>query len=441
MKNRRLISRIVSLLFLFSIIFFSTEIALPQSGREAETTEEKILTIQNPNEQKPNEIDYSKLESYDYIEPTNIQPFLKVLNEFGAKGYQIKNITQIPYQPEEIIDGKSSVNIAGVVKLGEGRYEYKFVIVEETLDLAGTLNKESQIGFNPREIITFVSSQEVNVSGNDGISRGLEALLSAPQMHNLVLLEYETGKKIEPREFMLLKAGTGIGKNPTERMQSLLDETEKQNYIPVGVFLSIGFTGPQPEGSSWKLIDNYYGCLLEKTSEKQNLEIQFVRAALHGSFKKRVNKLAQEGFKVSSVRFMEGLMYKDLDESDQPVNYKWINAASKKLDEELRKLSNAGAKLRGKSMVRDFWLGGISETNLIFELPVAAEKIRYEYKSLKMVSEKPQTVLIGKTTIAPDAPVDKFREIIKQGYTFASLVCTGDKVTAVFERQVSNNNQ
>ncbi len=73
----------------------------------------------------------------------------------------------------------------------------------------------------------------------------------------------------------------------------------------------------------------------------------------------------------------------------------------------------------------------------MFEQPSVDAHNRYEYKSLKMVSDTPQTVLIGKTIVAPDAPIEKFRQIIKQGYAFASLVCTGNNVTAVFERQIS----
>ena len=444
MKYHRFCLQVFSLLFFLSVIFFSTEINLAQSGREVEPTEEKLITIPTTGEKKPNEIDFSKLESYDYIEPTNVKPFLENLNDFGAKGYQIKSITQIPFSAEEQPTGFSSVNLAGVVKLGEGKYEYKFVDIEKVRDdLAATLNKESKEGFNPREIITFLSSQEYDSGETDGISRGLDAMASAPTLNNFILLERETGKKIVPREFTVLKAGAGIIKNSSEKMQRLLDEAAKQNYIPIGVFLRLGFAGPQPKGEPYKLLDNYYGSILEKTPEKQNLQIQFLhtsRFGTFGAFKKRINKLAREGFKVSDIQLMEGLMYKDLDETNPPVNYVWIKADSKKLDDEMRKLSETGARLRDKTLVKDFWIPVLNDNNLMFEQPTVETQTRYEYKSLKMTSDKPQPILIGKTIIADD-PIKKFREIIKQGYTFASLLCADRKVTAVFERQVSKNNQ
>jgi len=441
MKYHRFSLQVVSLLFLFSVIFFSTENNLAQSGREVEPTAEKAITIQNPDEKKPSEIDYTKLESYDYIEPTNVEPFLKTLNKLGAKGYQIRNITQIPFTAAEKPTGFSSVNLAGIVKLGEGKYEYKFIDIEKTRDdLAATLNDESKEGFNPREILTFLSSQVYDSGKTDGISVSMDAMLSGPTLNNFILLERETGKKIVPREFIVLKAGAGIIKNSSEKMQLRLDEAAKQNYIPIGVFLRLGFAGPQPKGEPYKLLDNYYGSILEKTSEKQNLQIRFLhtsRFGTFGAFKKRINKLAREGFKVSDIQLMEGLMYKDLDETNPPVNYVWIKAGAKKLDDEMSKLSKTGAKLRDKTLVKNFWIPVLNENNLMFEQPTAQTQTRYEYKSLKMVSDAPQTVLIGNTIVAPDAPIKKFREIINQGYTFASLLCVDDTVTAVFERQIS----
>lgn len=439
MKYHGFSSRIVSLLFLFSIIFSPIENNFAQSGRDVEPVTEKPLTIENPDEKKPDEIDYNKLESYDYIEPTNVKPFLKALNEFGAKGYQIKNITQIPFTAAERPTGFSSVNLAGIVKLGEGKYEYKFIDINETLELAATLNKESKEGFNPREIITFLSSQEHDSGEVDAISKSMDALLSTPTLNNYVLLERETGKKVVPREFIVLKAGAGIIKNSSEKMQRRLDEAAMQNYIPIGVFLRLGFAGPQPKGEPYKLIDNYYGSILEKTSEKQNLQIRFLhtsRFGTFGSFKKRINKLAREGFKVSDIQLMEGLMYKDLDETPPPVNYVWIKADAKKLDDEMSKLAKTGAKLRDKTLVKDFWIPVLNENNLMFEQPTVETQTRYEYKSLKMIPDTPQAVLIGKTIVAEES-IKKFRRIIKEGYTFASLLCVDGKVTAVFERQIS----
>lgn len=155
MKYSRSTLRIVSLLFLFSVIVFSTESNFAQSERKVESTEEKPLTIQKTEEQKTNEIDYSKLESYDYIEPTNVVPFSKALNKLGAKGYQIRNITQVPFQAEESATGFSSVNLAGIVKLGEGKYEYKYIDIEETLDLAATINGESKEGSIRVKLLPF----------------------------------------------------------------------------------------------------------------------------------------------------------------------------------------------------------------------------------------------------------------------------------------------
>lgn len=437
MKYGKILSKIVCLLFLFPVVFFSTESVLPQSGKADESATRNLPADQSGDEQKT-EIDFSKLENYEYIEPITIIAFIKTLNKFGAKGYRFRDLTQVRYSRDAGNISVLGTKFAGIVRLDETKYEYKVIEVEASPDITAALNRESKDGFNFREIISYESSISFTQEEDDIFLKNLQAFLSAPQLHNLILLERETGKEIVPRQFQLLKAGFGIGKNPSEKMQTLLNESVKQNFYPLGAYMSYGFATPGLDKSKWQIIDNYYGIVLEKSAENQTAQFQFVRSNLQGTLKKQINKLALDGFKIGDVGFLQGLMYKNREISASTTTYQWVNANSKTLADDLLKLSNSGAKFYGTSLRMSRLSGSITESAVVFEQPPSTDQTRYEYLPLKMVNDTPQLVLIAKTIIPPDEPVRKFRRLIRQGYTFTGLIYADDEIVALFERRRSD---
>lgn len=432
MKINFRFTNFVQLLFLFAAINFSAGQALPQSGQTDKSNEPVIAPVQPADEPVKNEEDVSKLELYEYIEPKLIKTFVRRLNELGTKKYRLKDLTQTPFNGESSNVLAAGSKFAGVVRLDETKYEYKFIEVEATADVAAALNRESKDGFNFCEIISYESAATPEQE-DDLLPAALRNQLPSPQLHNLILLERETGKAMVPREFQLLKAGFGISKNPTEKMQALLDESAKQNFYPLGAFMSYGIAGR--EKGFWRLVDNYYGAILEKSTDDQITQIQFVRASLQSTFKKRANKLASDGFKMGRVGFLHGLMYKSEENSAAPTTYQWINANAKTFADELLKLSNAGAKFYGTSLRMSVLTGVITESEIVFEQLPAADRTRYEYEILRMVEETPQPLLIAKTIVPPDEPIRKFRRFLKQGYAFAGLIYADQEIVALFERR------
>lgn len=435
MKSSKIFSIVVLLFFALALTLFAVSNNFSQSnqGKENPTSQ----TIQGMNEEDKSEED-SNLELFEYIEPIPVKAFLKRLNELGAKKYRLSDYTQIPFNITGRATPGLSVSLAAIVKLDETRYEYKIIDVAETKDLAETLNRESKEGFNLRRIIAYRSVVAYNWETATLLEPVLEHFTS-PEHQNLILLERETDRKIEPHELRFTKADAGIGSKPTETMKSLLAEAGKENFYPVGIYLNLTRSKKR---FSWSGFDLYYGIIVEKFNDKPESEFEVVRAYLPGTFKKRVNKLASTGYVMGDNGFTFSLMFKERETVSPmlPKSYQWLRADSKNFAADLSKLSNNGARLYGTELgFLGFSSDAIVENELIFEQTTIAENF-YDYKVLPMVDDKPQPFLIGKTVVPGDNMMQKFRRTIKQGYSFSNLIYADETVTAVFERQRSKAN-
>lgn len=435
MKSLGFFLDFVRIAFIFSLLIFPATNNFSQSGqgkqKSPETQTDQII------EPPQNKADFSKMEAYEYIEPVPLTTFLEKLNEFGGKGYRFKDMTQIPYRNDTFKSIILKTNFAGIVKLDEMIYEYRMLNVEEIADLSVALNRQSQEGFNFREIITYQDTRTLGLEDKDDpVSKSKQMLYGSPMMYNVILLEREIGKQFTPREFQVLKAGYGIGKNPSKKMQMLIDEAAKQNMFPLAAFMSRGFALENQKESKWKIADTYYGAILEKSVEKLDAPVQFVRANFQKDFEKRVNKLASEGFRMTDSRLTQAFMYKNQTASPSTVTYKWLDGGSKSLDENLSKLASENARFVGTALSAGVWADiTITENLLILEKPTGEVNDHFEYKSLRMITNDPQGVLLTKSTALPDPAIGKFRQVVKEGYDFAKLYFADGKVFALFERR------
>lgn len=432
MQFHKICSTAVRLFFLTAIMTFAVSDVFSQSAQGKETPSESSA-IQPAAEENKIE-DVAQIEDFEYISPVSIKNFIKKLNELGAKKYRIKDYTQIPSVSRGSGTDGLTVSLAGVVKLDETRYEYKIIEVEATADLTEALNRESKEGFNLRKIISYTSVEAYGALSLE-IATPLKDYFTAPQLHNLILLERETDRKIVPREFRFLKADAGIGKKPTEEMKTMLGEAVKENFYPVGIYLSKG-RPLKVRKMSLSGIEVYYGAIVEKFDDKPATEFEFVRAYFLETFRKRVNKLASAGYAMGGNNVSVGLMFKEPEDAPPvPKSYQWLRPESKKFAADLSKLSDAGARLYGTDLnLLEFYSDTLVENELIFEQPTGAKDF-YDYLILPMVDDKPQPVLIGKIATAADDIMKKFRRAAKQGYSFANLIYADENVIAVFERR------
>lgn len=416
---KRNIHKIVCVVFMSALAVLQTVNVSAQSGRTVKTKDKTSETTAPKEEPTPKKNECPPPDAYRYVAPSTVQYFIKTLDKLGACGYRLENVTHLPdekiengyYQRDEI----GTLKLAALVRLDKGKFEYESFRIEQITDLALKLNELSKSGFNFREVILFDGTFERREYGDNPSVYDEKTTAYIRQSKNLILLERIAGTQNPNREYRVLKAGIGIGKNPTEKMQMLLDEAVKDNFRPVETFISSGF-------SSDKILDSYNGIILEKTDEPQNSQIRFVRALQPGGFKDRVKELAQEGFRAEIVKMNHGLMSKT-GTSAAPVVYRWLDTISKTFPADLSKINSEGARYIGSAA------GGHSliESRLVFE---QTNQAQYEYEIIKVEDAGTQSL---KTT-EPRNFLTRLKQLIEQGFVVKELFNNGG-VLILLERQ------
>ena len=355
---------------------------------------------------------------YEYIAPRKIFDFIRVTNEAGKRGFKLAKVTAVPSGSADSSDEKAYESVlAAVVRFdGEARYEYDFFFAEEKTPPDEKLNDLSQRGWRFREIVSVAGTGNSN------------AIMSLPTAGNLYLLERVVGDEKPSSPYKLLKAGVRLGKNPTEKMQGLLDAATAEGFVPLASYFTLDI-------KSLFSVDAFNGIIVGKIPEPRKTEYKFVRGNRSNGLRKEIETFAAQGWRIGAVNFNSGIMTRDAGQT-APLSYQWIETDDKKYAATLAAAlaKNPSFVAAGVDMARD---GNFIKNLLIFEN--AAGSNEYQFAKMqpiipKQFKKNPQDYL--KTLENPDIA---FQKLLSDGYVPRDIFYSSiEGLNVIFERQKKN---
>lgn len=352
---------------------------------------------------------------YEFVAPRKIFDFIRVLNEAGKRGFKLAKVTAVPSGSAESSDEKAYETVLAAIARfdGESRYEYDFFFAEENLPPDVKLNDLSQRGWRFREIVSVAGTGDSN------------AIVDFPTAGNLYLLERVVGDEKPSYPYKLLKAGVRLGKNPTEKMQGLLNQATAEGFVPLASYFTLDI-------KSLFSVDAFNGVVVGKIPEARKTEYKFVRGNRSDGLRKEIETFAAQGWRIGAINFNSGIMTREAGPT-APLSYQWIETDDKKYAATLAAAlaKNPTFVAAGVDLARD---GNYIKNLLIFEN--AAGSSEYQFAKMQPVIPKqfkknPQDYL--KTLENPDLA---FQRLLTESYfprdVFYSSV---EGLTVIFERQ------
>lgn len=307
-------------LLCFSLCLITTAFAQSSNPVEPQPSQPVQPAVISAETKPAEEIPKPK-QTYEYIEPQNIVNFMQALQEAGKRGFKLDKITAMPSSEAYSSKGKAKGTIlAGIVKFdGESRYDYNFFFAEGEDDPEQTLNNLSKNGWFFKDVISVYG-------GGDDTSLPIEDIFTnrlrkVPTFGNIYLLERSVdGKKSAPA-YKLLKAGVRLGKSPTQKMQTLLDEAVVAGFIPVASYFSFSF-------KNLFSVDSFAGVVVEKSDDAKGFEYKFVRGNRNDGLREEIDAFSKQGFRIEKLNFNTGILVRETG-STAPVNYVWLETEEK----------------------------------------------------------------------------------------------------------------
>jgi hypothetical protein len=350
------------------------------------------------------------LPEYDPARPSRYNNFIEQLNKAGEQGYRL-------------LAARSSFPIA-IVKQDEAQYEYAYFETSTCdplsigLDFALEYARLAKQGFHLVGRV-FVR-KDCQTDDNDSMRMpGMEMC----EEKSLYLLEREKGVE-KPVRFIVPGSGARwSASKQTALLQSQVDENRAEGYYPTYLF-------------------SRFEVLLEQTDRPDHpwAGKGDVRVVMSGFWRddapKKINELAQQGYRLGLVNKGIAVMYKSGEEGSTPVSYLWVDAGKKELEKELQKLQQSGAIYRMAYPV----VNG-KKHQLIFEQRGTADRQRREYKVLKLILQNTGNAATKKvqTDLAPPSKeaVETLNALIKDGFVVRDLFVphlASDEVNILLER-------
>ena len=261
----------------------------------------------------------TKLGSVKLIRANGFDDFVKQLNDQGKNGYKlVKSVSS----GEE----GASQSFAAVLRLDPGNtYEYDWMSSPNKNLLETRLNSRASYGFS------FVNAFPLTSCGGDdseGNSKS-EALVLRLKKGDAFLLERSDRSSDPAKEYKVVIGKIGLGKSPTEAIQTSLNNSPA-GFRPAKILFSK--TG---------VTDFAISVLLEKDLNVTNspkIEYRFVKEV--NGFEKSLNSLAAQGFRILSGRRI-GLVKMALmaKETSAPVVYTLVDEEkyAKQFDETVNR--------------------------------------------------------------------------------------------------------
>jgi len=324
-----------------------------QSGRKANPPTPEVQNISNQKDQN--------LESIKILRSNGFGEFVKQLNDLGRNGYRLEKA--VNYGGEG-----ASQSFAAVLRLKPGdNFEYDWLSSPNKNLLESRLNFKAKDGFNFASsfALTACSDSEEDVASST-------TLILRLQKGDAFLVERKNGQATQTKEYKVLVGKIGPGRNPTEAIQTSLDNVPA-GFRPVKILFSK--TG---------IVDFAVSILLERTIDSESptkIEYKFIKEV--NGFDKTLNALAAQGYRIISGRRV-GLVKLALlaKETTDPTTYTLIDEEkyAKQFDDTVSR-GNKFELITGG----DLTCGSTTVENekMVFEQNKGERK--YEYKILQII--------------------------------------------------------
>ncbi len=272
----------------------------------------------------------SDKETARFVKSGNLSQFVQELNELGKIGYRVEKSFNY--------GGNASrfQGFAAVLKLEEGNtYEYDWLTSPNKNFLEGRLNNRTEYGFYPVEVygITACDNRESAEDKNPDI---IDTPLLKLSKGDVFLLERKNGIKQKLKNYRVFTADLGLGKNPSEKLQTALDQVSAE-YVPFKILFNKG--GALDFSVSVVVEDDFTKDSGEKTDYKFVKEVR--------GFEKEVNLLAKNGYRFLTGRRIGLIKYVVMAKnSAAPTSYIFVD--QEKYEKETTKPATAIAAYQAK---------------------------------------------------------------------------------------------
>lgn len=326
--------------------------------------------------------------------------FIEQINQAGDQGYRIISTA-----------GQGTLAIA---RLDEVRYEYALFDTGSNFFFAkGSFEEKyaelSKQGFSLVDHLSSSRSCESENTVYDEHGPVPQIFPPRCEYHDRFLVEREKGVDI-PRQFRLVRH--------VPRWRALKGDatltTQVNDYLAVGLY---------PTHALSK-----YEILLQPTTAKEKLlpdelEMQVFTGNMQ-KMRKKVNELAQQGYRLALTQYETAVMYRRRDVTT-PVSYVWLDVLKKEsIETRLAHLQRQGAIYR---MIYTNIFSAKPE--LVFEQPIVGGSQRHEYKVLEFELNEVENVAQKKVDVdltpLSKESVKTLNSLVKEGFEIRGLLDLG----------------
>jgi hypothetical protein len=345
---------------------------------------------------------------YDRARPSINNSFIEQLNRAGEHGYRLMSTIGGPI---------------GMLKFDEARYEYAWFETYSEWFFAKTGFEEkysefSKQGFRLVDHLLLSYNCEPMFPGDRSLE--IPDLGEKCISKDLFLLGREKGIN-KPTQHLLVSSVPSWRGHPSVEMSTQNNEKLAEGFYPSTILSKFEILLEQREDND------------DQASDKQ--EVQVVRSSLglrdDAIVRKKVNKLAQQGYRLALVNSEIALMYRRSDAAT-PVSYVWLDAKKKDFEKQLVQLQARGAVYR---MTYPNKQG--AENQLIFEQSALDGGTRREYRVLKFdfqdIEDASQKKVHTDLTPASKETMKMLNSLAKEGFVVRDLFVS-DNVSVLLER-------
>jgi hypothetical protein len=341
-------------------------------------------------------------EKVKLIVSTDIENFVKDLNDNGKAGYRLENSLSFGGEGP-------TQSYAAVLRLdAPNKYEYDWMSSPDKKLLEGRLNFQAKNGFNFANAyaITYCSDGPSNEPTH-------ETLVLRLHKGDAFLLERRNGETDQKREYKTFIAKVRLGDSAEKDIQADLDAAAPLGFRPVKILFA-------RQG----LLDFSITVLAERNLADHNgpkTEYRFLKKS--SGLPEKVNEFAAQGFRFITGRRVGliGLALMDKQATDA-TRYTFIDR--KKYEKEFDKTIALGNSYRGV-MLGDLTCGSTEAQNerLVFEQNSSGKKSEYLIK----------TVAFTRTGGADPASLNEFQRLVANNYQIKDLFYS-EGLKVIFEK-------
>jgi hypothetical protein len=312
--------------------------------------------------------------------------FIAELNRIGAQGYRVISIALSP--------------LAAVLKRSDQQYEYQMLqvinqkrVFDGNAQFGPRYAPWARKGFRVADYFVLYDWCWPGKWDENGNWEPVDCTY-----HSQALLERQKNAEA-PRNYDIVSARLTFSKEKLETgLTEELHDARKTNLYPTHLLTKFQLLTQSPLGTEDFLGDEY--------------EMEIVS----GDVKKRVNELAQQGYRLSlrPLGLQAAVMYRKKG-TTTPASYIWVN--EKRLEQELPGLQQQGAAYR---MSDGCAAGSLFQPQMIFEQPSERGGKQREYKTLAFELNEPQNEAAQRVEFelspASIKAIAEFNRLTKDGF-------------------------